>query len=73
MGDTSHLTFFEMLGIYTDVHARPRNDIVTTGVVTQVVYLTKTVTIRGGYSTNLSAWDPAANPITPRFPSPILR
>lgn len=37
-------------GIYTDVHARPRRDITTTGVVTQVVYISKTVTIRGGYT-----------------------
>ena len=38
-------------GTYTDVSARPRNDTLTTGVVTQVVYISKTVTIRGGYTT----------------------
>ena len=38
-------------GVYTDVHARPRADIVSTGVVTQVVYISKTVTVRGGYTT----------------------
>jgi parallel beta-helix repeat protein len=38
-------------GTYTDLHARSRNDITTTGVVTQVVYVSKTVSIRGGYTT----------------------
>jgi hypothetical protein len=38
-------------GIYADVHAKPRNDFVATGVVTQVVYISKTVTIQGGYTT----------------------
>jgi parallel beta-helix repeat protein len=37
-------------GTYTDLHVRPRNDILTTGVVTQIVYLNKSVTIRGGYT-----------------------
>jgi uncharacterized repeat protein (TIGR01451 family) len=45
-------------GIYTDVHVRPRDDITTIGVVTQVVYISKTVTIRGGYNADFSAWDP---------------
>ena len=52
-------------GAYTTVTMRPRNDIVTTGEVTQVVYLTKTVTIRGGYTTTNSFADPpdpVANP-----------
>jgi parallel beta-helix repeat protein len=48
-------------GTYTDVQARPRNDVATTGVVTQVVYLTKTVTIQGGYSTDF-AEPPNAGP-----------
>jgi PKD repeat protein len=52
-------------GVYTDVHMRPRNDITTTGVVTQVVYISKTVTIRGGYTTtNWTTSDPVANPTT---------
>jgi len=52
-------------GIYTGVSIRPRNDTTTTGVVTQVVYLTKTVTIRGGYTTtNWTTSDPVANPTT---------
>lgn len=38
-------------GTYADVHARPRRDAVSTGVVTQVVYISKTVAIRGGYTT----------------------
>jgi hypothetical protein len=37
-------------GTYTDVHARPRDDVSNTGLVTQVVYVTKTITIKGGYS-----------------------
>ena len=46
-------------GMYTDISARSRNDITTTGVVTQVVYISKTVTIRGGYNTSFSIWNPA--------------
>lgn len=41
-------------GTYTDVQARDS--------YTQVVYLTKTVTIRGGFSPDFAAWDPAAYP-----------
>jgi regulation of enolase protein 1 (concanavalin A-like superfamily) len=36
-------------GTYTDLHVYPRDDFTTTGVVTQVVYLTKSLTIQGGY------------------------
>jgi hypothetical protein len=39
-------------GEYTDVHVRPRHDNTTTGVVTQVVYITKSLAIEGGYSTS---------------------
>lgn len=39
------------MGTYTEVNVRPRQDLVTTGVVTQIVYLEKTVTICGGYTT----------------------
>lgn len=46
-------------GVYTDVHARPRRDTAITGVVTQTVYLSKTLTIRGGYNANFTAWNPA--------------
>ncbi len=51
-------------GVYIDVSVRPRNDMTTTGVVTQVVYVSKTVTIRGGYNADFSAWDPNAYPTT---------
>jgi hypothetical protein len=37
-------------GVYTDTHVRPRSDTTFTGVVTQTVYITKTLTIRGGYN-----------------------
>ena len=50
-------------GTYTGVSVRPRNDFRTTGVVTQVVYISKTVTIRGGYTiANWITADPDANP-----------
>jgi uncharacterized repeat protein (TIGR01451 family) len=50
-------------GIYTDVHARPRNDVTTTGTVTQVVYISKTVVIHGGYTTtNWMVSDPETYP-----------
>ncbi len=38
-------------GTYTGLNARPRRDLDNTGVVTQVVYISKTVTIQGGYTT----------------------
>jgi parallel beta-helix repeat protein len=43
-------------GHYTGVHAR--------GAVTQVVYISKTVTIQGGYSADFLVWDPQAHPTT---------
>ena len=54
-------------GSYTGVSVRPRADVTTTGVVTQVVYISKTVAIRGGYTTTnnfADPPDPAANPTT---------
>jgi hypothetical protein len=45
-------------GIYTDISVRSRNDVTTTGVVSQVVYISKTVTIRGGYNANFSICNP---------------
>ena len=45
-------------GTYTDLSVRPRRDITTTGSVTQTLYLSKTVTVRGGYSNDFSAWNP---------------
>jgi parallel beta-helix repeat protein len=50
-------------GTYTDRHDCPRNDI-TSGTVPAVVCLTKTVTIRGGYSSKFASRDPAAYPTT---------
>ncbi len=46
-GDEIHVA----AGTYTDIHAR--------NSVTQVVYISKTVTVRGGYSADFGAWDPA--------------
>ncbi len=43
-------------GLYSDVHVRSRNDITTTGVVTQWAYLSKTLTIRGGYTILPNGW-----------------
>ena len=37
-------------GIYNDISTRARNDFEMTGIVTQVVYISKTLTIRGGYT-----------------------
>lgn len=37
-------------GVYTNTTVRPRDDITTAGFVAQVAYISKTVTIRGGYS-----------------------
>jgi hypothetical protein len=43
-------------GTYSGVHARDS--------MTQVVYISKTVTLRGGYSSDLTAWDPDVYPTT---------
>ena len=52
-------------GTYTDMHVRARNDVTTTGLVTQVVYISKTLTIQGGYTTtNWTTPDPDTNPTT---------
>ena len=49
-------------GIYADLHVRPV--IGSTEVVTQVVYISKTVTIRGGYSVvDWGTSDPASFPL----------
>jgi hypothetical protein len=53
------------VGTYSGVEVRPRDDFTTTGVVTQVVYISKTVTVQGGYTpTNWTTPDPEANPTT---------
>jgi len=50
-------------GTYTDIHVRPRADVVHTGVVTQVVYISKTLTVRGGHTTtDWSTSDPLSHP-----------
>jgi hypothetical protein len=41
-------------GTYSGVHAR--------GTITAVVHITKTVTVRGGFSSDFGAWDPDAYP-----------
>ncbi len=52
-------------GTYTGVNVRPSNDFTTTGVVTQMVYIRKTITIQGGYTTtNWTTSDPTANATT---------
>jgi parallel beta-helix repeat protein len=51
-------------GTYTDVHERPRNDTSTVGNVTQVVYITKTVTIRGGFNLSFTDLDPSVHVTT---------
>ena len=38
-------------GRYSDLSVRPRHDVTTTGVVTQVAYISKTLAMRGGYTT----------------------
>jgi parallel beta-helix repeat protein len=43
-------------GVYTDVHAR--------GGITQVVYISETVTLRGGYSNDFTTRDPNVHPTT---------
>ena len=49
--------FDDVAGTYTDIHQRAG--------ITQVVYISKTVTIRGGYTTtNWATSDPVANPTT---------
>ena len=50
-------------GIYSEVRGRPSDDFIVGGVLSQVVYLTKTTTLGGGYTTaNWTTPDPNANP-----------
>ncbi len=52
-------------GTYTGMNVRPRNDITSTGAVTQLIYISKTIIIQGGYTTtNWTMSDPTANPTT---------
>lgn len=53
------------IGTYTDTQARPRADVIATGIITQVVYISKSITIRGGFTTsNWTVSNPEANPTT---------
>ena len=62
---TQNTDVVKVAGTCAGVQVRPRNDITTTGVVTQVVYISRTVTVRGGYTTtNWTTPDPVANPTT---------
>jgi hypothetical protein len=52
-------------GVYTGVHMRVRDDFTSTGTVMQVVYISKSVTVRGGYNDRFSdPPDPESNPTT---------
>ena len=55
----------KVAGTCTTVHSRPRHDLTTTGVVTQVAYIDKSLTLRGGYTTtNWLTPNRLANPTT---------
>ncbi len=50
-------------GTYSDTHARLKADVLATGTVTQVVYITQSVSIRGGFTTtNWTTQNINANP-----------
>jgi len=52
-------------GTYTGVNMRPRNDITNSGFVSQMVYIDKHLTIRGGYTTtNWNTSYPLTQPTT---------
>lgn len=52
-------------GMYADMHTRPRKDVKAFGYVDQIVYISQTVTIRGGYTlTNWVISNPNDNPTT---------
>ncbi len=55
-------------GVYTDIHPRPRRDITTTGLVTQVIYISTSVKIQGGYS--LENWTTSAPEENPTVINP---
>jgi parallel beta-helix repeat protein len=38
-------------GVYTGVNLRPQRDVTDTGTVKQIVYISKTISLRGGYTT----------------------
>lgn len=45
-------------GTYSDIH------LAVFGTITQVVYVDRSLTIRGGYNSNFTAWDPDLYPTT---------
>jgi len=52
-------------GLYTDIHARPSPAGYNgPAVITQVVYISQSLTMRGGYSADFAAWDPDLYPTT---------
>ncbi len=61
-GDTIKLA----AGVYTDVHGRPApGNYEGPAVITQVAYISRTVTVRGGFTpTDWGTADPEANPTT---------
>jgi hypothetical protein len=55
----------KVAGTCSSLNVRPWDDITTNGVVTQVVYISKTLTVRGGYTpADWNTSDPEANPTT---------
>ncbi|MBN1873294.1 MAG: tandem-95 repeat protein [Anaerolineae bacterium] len=55
----------KVAGYCAGVNQRPRQDIITSGTVTQAIYLSKTLTIQGGYTmTNWTTPDPRNYPTT---------
>ncbi|MBN2002677.1 MAG: right-handed parallel beta-helix repeat-containing protein [Anaerolineae bacterium] len=53
-------------GTYTGVHARPAPAgwYTETGVITQALYITKSLAVQGGYDATFAAWDPEHYPTT---------
>jgi uncharacterized repeat protein (TIGR01451 family) len=47
-------------GIYSDTHTR----LIGSFYVTQTVHITKSITLRGGYTTDFATWDPQTYPTT---------
>jgi hypothetical protein len=51
-------------GYCTGVSGRPRSDLGATGVVTQIVYISKTLTLQGGWNTTFTQRDADSYPTT---------
>jgi len=54
----------KVAGYCSDVHVRSRNDVTTTGVVTQVVYISKTLTLQGGWNISFTQRNVISYPTT---------